>query len=117
MLAREMGLLKLGKVRLDGTKVKANASKHHALSWDHANKLEQQLKVEVDKFICLAEQADSEEIPEGMDIPEEFCRLYQVSDTTDMYFTPAVLTFLQNCHVRFFTFCRRRVHAKHPACP
>jgi hypothetical protein len=30
---------------------------------------------------------------------------------------PAVLTFLQNCHVGFFTFCRRRVHAKHPACP
>ena len=37
LLAREMGLLKIGKVSLDGTKVKANASKHHALSWDHAN--------------------------------------------------------------------------------
>jgi transposase len=74
MLAREMGLLKLGKVSLDGTKVKANASKHHALSWAHASKLEQQLKAEVDKLIRLAEQADSEEIPEGMDIPEELCR-------------------------------------------
>jgi hypothetical protein len=69
-----MGLLKLGKVSLDGTKVKANASKHHALSWDHANKLEQQLQAEVDELIRLAEQADSEEIPEGMDIPEELCR-------------------------------------------
>jgi len=74
MLAREMGLLKLGKVSLDGTKVKANASKHHALSWDHASKLEQQLKAEVDELIRLAEQADSGEIPEGMDIPEELCR-------------------------------------------
>ena len=74
LLAREMGLLKLGKVSLDGTKVKANASKHHALSWDHANKLEQQLQAEVDELIRLAEQADSEEIPEGMDIPEELCR-------------------------------------------
>lgn len=74
MLAREMGLLKLGKVSLDGTKVKANASKHHALSWDHAGKLEQQLKAEVDELIRLAEQADAEEIPEGMDIPEELCR-------------------------------------------
>jgi transposase len=74
MLAREMGLLKLGKVSLDGTKVKANASKHHALSWGHASKLEQQLKAEVDKLIRLAEQADSEEIPEGMDIPDELCR-------------------------------------------
>ena len=71
MLAREMGLLKLGKVSLDGTKVKANASKHHALSWDHANKLEEQLRTEVDELIRLAEQADSEEIPEGMDVPEE----------------------------------------------
>ena len=53
MLAREMGLLKLGKVSLDGTKVKANASKHHALSWDHASKLEQQLKAEVDELIRL----------------------------------------------------------------
>lgn len=56
MLAREMGLLKLGKVSLDGTKIKANASKHHALSWDHACKLEQQLQAEVDGLIGLAER-------------------------------------------------------------
>jgi len=74
MLAREMGLLKLGKVSLDGTKIKANASKHHALSWDHACKLEQQLQTEVNELMRLAEQADSEEIPDGMDIPEELCR-------------------------------------------
>ncbi len=36
ILAHEMGLMKLGKVSLDGTKIKANASKHHALSWGHA---------------------------------------------------------------------------------
>ena len=74
MLAREMGLLKLGKVSLDGTKVKANASKHHALSWDHAGKIEQQLQAEVEELMRLAEQTDSEEIPEGMNIPEELCR-------------------------------------------
>ncbi len=74
MLASEMGLLKLGKVSLDGTKIKANASKHHALSWDHACKLEQQLQAEVNELIRLAEQADSEEIPDGMDIPEELHR-------------------------------------------
>ena len=34
LIAHEMGLLKLGSVSLDGTKIKANASKHHALSWD-----------------------------------------------------------------------------------
>jgi transposase len=74
MLAREMGLLKLGKVSLDGTKVKANASKHHALSWGHANRLEEQLKAEIDELLRLAEQADSEEIPEGMDVPKELRR-------------------------------------------
>jgi len=74
MLAREMGLLKIGKVSLDGTKIKANASKHHALSWEYACKLEKQLKAEVEELIRLAEQADSENVPEGMDIPKELFR-------------------------------------------
>lgn len=74
MLAREMGLLKLGKVSLDGTKIKANASKHHALSWGHACKLEEQLQAEVNELMHLAEQADFEEIPDEMDIPKELGR-------------------------------------------
>ena len=74
MLAHEMGLLKLGKVSLDGTKIKANASKHHALSWEHACKLEQQLQAEVKELLRLAEQADAGEVPDEMDIPEELCR-------------------------------------------
>jgi transposase len=73
-LAREMGLLKLGTVSLDGTKIKANASKHHALSWDHANQLEQQLQSEVEELMGLAEKADSEDLPDGMNIPEELSR-------------------------------------------
>ncbi len=74
LMCHEMGLLKLGKVSLDGTKIKANASKHHALSWDYACKLEQQLQSEVDELMRLAEKADSEEIPDGMEIPEELSR-------------------------------------------
>lgn len=74
LLAREMGLLKLGKVSLDGTKIKANASKHRALSWGHADKLEQQLRAEVDELMRLAEKADVERIPDGMNIPEEISR-------------------------------------------
>jgi len=74
VLASEMGFLKLGKVSLDGTKVKANASKHSALSWDYAKKLEQQLQAEVDELMRLAEKADTEKIPDGMDIPEELSR-------------------------------------------
>ena len=47
MLAREMKCLKMGSIALDGTKVHANASKHKALSWAHANKIEAQLRQEV----------------------------------------------------------------------
>src|SRR3981189_1735020 len=46
-LAREMGMLKLGTVALDGTKIHANASRHSALSHEHAGKIEEQLKSEV----------------------------------------------------------------------
>jgi len=74
MLAREMGLMKVGKVSLDGAKIKANASKHHALSWDYACKLEKQLQAEVEELIRLAEQDDSDKVPDGMDIPEELRR-------------------------------------------
>ena len=74
LLGHEMGLLKLGKVSLDGTKIKANASKHHALSWDYACKLEKQLQSEVEELMRLADEADSEEVPEGMNIPEELSR-------------------------------------------
>ena len=47
LIAHEMGVLKLGSVSLDGTKIKGNASKHHALSWGYAHKLEKQLKDEI----------------------------------------------------------------------
>lgn len=73
-LCHEMGLLKLGKVSLDGTKIKANASKHHALSWDYACRLEEQLQSEVDELMSLAEQADADTIPDGMNIPDELSR-------------------------------------------
>ena len=42
-----MGMLKLGAVALDGTNIHANASRHSALSYEHARKIEAQLKAEV----------------------------------------------------------------------
>ena len=69
-----MGLIKLGKVSLDGTKVKANASKHRALSWGHACKIEKQLQAEVAELMRLAQEADAADIPAEMDIPEELTR-------------------------------------------
>jgi len=73
-IAFEMGFLNLGTVSLDGTKMKANASKHTALSWEYANKLEERLKKEVCELLRKAEEADNESIPDGLDIPEELSR-------------------------------------------
>ena len=73
-IANQMGILQVGKVSLDGTKIKANASKHSALSWQYASKLEKQLKDEIDELMRLAEEADAVELPDGMDIPEELSR-------------------------------------------
>ena len=74
LIAREMGVLKVGKISLDGTKVKANASKHRALSWEHACKLDKQLQAEVAELLRQGEQADAEERLDGLDIPEELAR-------------------------------------------
>ena len=71
LLAREMGMLKMGTVGLDGTKIHANASRHSALSWEHASKLEAQLKAEVADLLARAEAADEADVPDGMSIPEE----------------------------------------------
>lgn len=73
-LARTMGMLNLGTVALDGTKVHANASRHSALSYGHAKKIEKQLKREVKQLLRLAEQADGVNTPDGMSIPEELER-------------------------------------------
>lgn len=73
-LARTMGMLKMGTVALDGTKIQANASRHSALSYGHAKKLEKQLKREVQQLLKLAEQADAADLPDGMSIPEELER-------------------------------------------
>jgi transposase len=73
-LARQMGMLKMGTVGLDGTKVHANASRHSALSYGHAKKIEKQLKKEVKQLLKLAERADAADIPDGMSIPQELER-------------------------------------------
>ena len=74
LLAREMGVLKLGTVALDGTKIHANASRHSALSYEHAGEIEAQLKAEVATLLSRAEAADQSDIPDGMSIPEELSR-------------------------------------------
>ena len=60
-LAEKAGLVKLGHVSLDGTKLKANASKHKAMSYGHMKKREAELKAEVERWLKAAEAADAEE--------------------------------------------------------
>ena len=73
-IAQEMGILKVGKVSLDGTKMKANASKHKALSYAHAIKLQKQLEDEVKILLEKAKTADNENDYDGMNIPDEIAR-------------------------------------------
>ncbi len=74
LISKEAGLLKVGKVSLDGTKVKANASKHKALSYAHADKLQKQLEAEVKILMQKANEADNSDNNDGMNIPDEIAR-------------------------------------------
>ncbi len=71
VVAREMGLLKLGNISLDGSKVHADASKSHAVSYGRLLTLEQQLRTEVEELMALAEKADQGDLPEGLEIETE----------------------------------------------
>ena len=73
-VAREMGLRKVGSVSLDGTKVKANASKHRAMSYAHARKIRKQLEDGVKELLRMAEEADRNEKRTVIDVPEELKR-------------------------------------------
>jgi transposase len=73
-LAQSMKLVKLGHIALDGTKVKANASKHKALSHGHIEKLEAQLRDEVHALLAKAEATDREGLADGVDLPAEIAR-------------------------------------------
>ena len=60
-IALEAGAMKVGRVALDGTKIKANASKHKAMSYDRMAEKQKQLKAEVKQLLEQAEAADAEE--------------------------------------------------------
>jgi transposase len=60
-LAERAGLVRLGHVALDGTKIKANASKHKAMSYERMKKREVELQAEVDRWLAAAEAADAED--------------------------------------------------------
>ena len=71
VVAIELGMLELGNISLDGTKIHADASKSKAISYKRLLELEPQLQAEVAELFALAEKAESEPIPEGMVIEDE----------------------------------------------
>jgi transposase len=79
-LARELGAPRIGRVALDGSKVKANASKHKAMSYGRMREKQQQLRDEVKDLLAQAEAADAAEDAEygadrrGDELPAELQR-------------------------------------------
>jgi len=79
-LCEEAGLVKLGHVALDGTKVKANASKHKAMSYGRMKEKEEELQRQIEDLLRRAEETDQAEDQKygkgkrGDELPEELAR-------------------------------------------
>lgn len=74
LLAQEAGVLKLGTISLDGTKVHADASKCKAVSYKRLLELETQLRTEVEELFALSEQSEQPEVPDGLVVSKEIAR-------------------------------------------
>jgi len=73
-VAREMKLLKVGTVSVDGTHIRANASKHKSLRYDRAGELERLLEKDVAELMARAEKSDSDPSPDDQSLPKEIAR-------------------------------------------
>jgi transposase len=74
LLAQEASVLKVGTISLDGTKLHADASRHHAISYKRLREVETQLRAEVEELFRLSEQSDQRDIPDGLVVREEITR-------------------------------------------
>jgi transposase len=74
LLAQEAGVLTLGTISLDGTKIHADASKHKASRDIRLLEVEAQLRSEVEELFALSEQSDQPEVPDGLVVGEEIAR-------------------------------------------
>src|SRR5215211_358814 len=74
LLAKAVGVLHLGNISIDGSKIHADASKSKAVSYQRLGELEAQLRAEVAGLFSLAEQADQQAVPEGLVVAEEIVR-------------------------------------------
>ena len=71
LLARELKLVRVGLVSVDGTKMDANASKHRSVRYDRAKALVEQLRADIEELMNQAEQADAKGGPDTQSLPEE----------------------------------------------
>ena len=83
LLAKELKLLRVGRVSVDGTKVKANASRRRSIRYDRAVELREQLRGEVKDLLGRAERADNEETADPQQLPKELARRAQLASQLD----------------------------------
>ena len=83
LLAKELKLLTVGRVSVDGTKVKANASKRRSIRYDRAVELREQLRGEVKDLLAEAERADSADAADPQQLPKELARREKLASQLD----------------------------------
>lgn len=71
LIGKELNLVKLGNIYIDGTKIQANASRHKAMSYEYMNRLEAQLEDEISKLLEMANAQDKKEKDQQLEIPQE----------------------------------------------
>ena len=71
LIGKELGLVKLGNIYIDGTKIQANASRHKAMSYEYMKRLKAQLESEIEQLLELATAQDEKENDQQLEIPEE----------------------------------------------
>ena len=83
LLARELKLVRVGLVSVDGTKVDANASKHRSVRYDRAKELVEQLRADIEELLNQAEQADTKGALDSQSLPEELARREKLAEQLD----------------------------------
>jgi transposase len=79
-MARAMKILKVGTISVDGTKIKANASKDKNVRYDRAGELEEQLKLDIASLMQKAEETDASEEDDGQKLPKEIASREKLRD-------------------------------------
>lgn len=83
LLAKELNILKVGMVSVDGTKIDANASKIKSLRYDRIEVLRARLEADIADLMAQAQAADCVDIPDGLSLPDEIARRQSLKDKLD----------------------------------